>query len=49
LNYHEIAAALGLSVQSVGTTLTRARKKVVQGYEALVRARDEKGGTHVAG
>lgn len=48
LNYQEIAAALGLSVQSVGTTLTRARKKVVQCYEALVRARDAKGDAHVA-
>ncbi|MGV3708844.1 MAG: sigma-70 family RNA polymerase sigma factor [Gemmatimonas sp.] len=37
LNYQEIAAALGLSVQSVGTTLTRARKRVVQNYESLSR------------
>jgi RNA polymerase sigma-70 factor (ECF subfamily) len=42
LNYQEIAAALGLSVQSVGTTLTRARKKLVLCYEALAR-------THVNG
>jgi RNA polymerase sigma-70 factor (ECF subfamily) len=48
LNYHEIAAALELSVQSVGTTLTRARKKVVQNYEALVRAHETNRGTHVA-
>ena len=48
LNYHEIASALGLSVQSVGTTLTRARKRVVQNYEALQKARVGKGGTHVA-
>ncbi|MEP6834363.1 MAG: sigma-70 family RNA polymerase sigma factor [Gemmatimonas sp.] len=47
LNYQEIAAALGLSVQSVGTTLTRARKKVVQRYEDLSRLRDG-GGAHVA-
>lgn len=47
LNYQEIAAALGLSVQSVGTTLTRARKKVVQGYETLSRT-NESGGAHVA-
>lgn len=45
LNYQEIAAALGLSVQSVGTTLTRARKKVVQSYETLA---SENGGAHVA-
>lgn len=47
LNYQEIAAALGLSVQSVGTTLTRARKKVVQGYEALAH-NSSRGGAHVA-
>ena len=47
LNYQEIAAALGLSVQSVGTTLTRARKKVVQSYENLSRNHDS-GGAHVA-
>ena len=47
LSYQEIAKALGLSVQSVGTTLTRARKRVVQQYESLVNA--EKGGAHVAG
>lgn len=47
LNYHEIAAALGLSVQSVGTTLTRARKKVVQSFEALMR-HQESGEAHVA-
>lgn len=48
LDYHEIAAALGLSVQSVGTTLTRARKKVVQNFEQLVRSESERGGAHVA-
>lgn len=47
LNYQEIAAALGLSVQSVGTTLTRARKKVVQRFEGLSRQHD-RGGEHVA-
>ncbi len=47
LNYQEIAAALGLSVQSVGTTLTRARKKVVRTYEGLSRT-SENGGAHVA-
>lgn len=47
LNYQEIAAALGLSVQSVGTTLTRARKKVVQSFESLSRQSDS-GGAHVA-
>ncbi len=47
LNYHEIAGALGLSVQSVGTTLTRARKKVVQRFEALSQAYTS-GGADVA-
>ncbi len=47
LNYQEIAAALGLSVQSVGTTLTRARKKVVRSYEGLAREH-ERGGANAA-
>jgi RNA polymerase sigma-70 factor (ECF subfamily) len=47
LNYQEIAAALGLSVQSVGTTLTRARKKVVRSYEGRSRAH-ESGGANAA-
>ena len=33
LNYEEIAAALGLSVGSVGTTLARARRRLVERYE----------------
>ncbi len=48
LSYPEIAKALGLSVQSVGTTLTRARKRVVQQYESLMNAENGKGGAHVA-
>jgi RNA polymerase sigma-70 factor (ECF subfamily) len=35
LNYDEIAAALGLSVGSVGTTLARARRRLAETYEAL--------------
>ncbi|HEX6964394.1 MAG TPA: sigma-70 family RNA polymerase sigma factor [Gemmatimonadaceae bacterium] len=35
LDYHEIAEALGLSVGSVGTTLARARRRLVEQYEAL--------------
>ena len=38
LDYPEIAAALGLSVKSVGTTLARARRRLVEHYEALQRA-----------
>jgi RNA polymerase sigma-70 factor (ECF subfamily) len=37
LNYTEIASALDLSVASVGTTLARARKRLVEAYEALQR------------
>jgi RNA polymerase sigma-70 factor, ECF subfamily len=34
LDYNEIAAALELSVASVGTTLARARRRLVEAYEA---------------
>jgi RNA polymerase sigma-70 factor (ECF subfamily) len=34
LNYEEIAEALELSVASVGTTLSRARRRLVEAYEA---------------
>ena len=43
LDYGEIAEALGLSPGSVGTTLARARRRLVEAYEALTagdRARD---------
>lgn len=35
LDYTEIASALELSVGSVGTTLARARRRLVEAYEAL--------------
>jgi RNA polymerase sigma-70 factor (ECF subfamily) len=35
LSYDEIAAALELSVGSVGTTLSRARRRLMEAYEAL--------------
>jgi RNA polymerase sigma-70 factor (ECF subfamily) len=35
LDYTEIAAALELSVSSVGTTLSRARRRLVEAYESL--------------
>ena len=35
LNYEEIAMALELSVGSVGTTLSRARRRLVEAYEQL--------------
>ena len=37
LDYGEIAEALGLSPGSVGTTLSRARRRLVEAYEALQR------------
>lgn len=44
LDYHEIAEALGLSVGSIGTTLSRARRRLVEAYEALQRDRDARDG-----
>ena len=41
LSYDEIAAALDLSVGSVGTTLSRARRRLMEAYESL---QAEKGG-----
>jgi len=35
LTYDEIAAALDLSVASVGTTLSRARRRLMEAYEQL--------------
>jgi RNA polymerase sigma-70 factor (ECF subfamily) len=43
LDYTEIAAALELSVGSVGTTLARARRRLVEAYEALLRGGDRSG------
>jgi len=37
LDYGEIAEALNLSVSSVGTTLSRARRRLVETYEAMQR------------
>ncbi|MFL5578407.1 MAG: sigma-70 family RNA polymerase sigma factor [Gemmatimonadaceae bacterium] len=37
LDYGEIAEALGLSVGSIGTTLSRARRRLAETYEALQR------------
>jgi RNA polymerase sigma-70 factor, ECF subfamily len=39
LDYNEIAAALELSAGSVGTTLSRARRRLLESYEALERRR----------
>ena len=40
LNYDEIAEALELSPGSVGTTLSRARRRLVETYEAMQRDRE---------
>lgn len=47
LDYHEIAAALGLSVGSMGTTLSRARRRLVEVYEAMQQEQRGAGGSHV--
>ena len=44
LDYHEIAEALGLSVGSIGTTLARARRRLVEQYEALQQERSRRAG-----
>jgi RNA polymerase sigma-70 factor (ECF subfamily) len=39
LGYEEIAEALGLSVASMGTTLSRARRRLMEAYESLQQER----------
>ena len=46
LDYGEIAAVLEIEKNSVGTTLSRARRRLAESYEAF--AAREKGGKHVA-
>ncbi|MGQ0539333.1 MAG: sigma-70 family RNA polymerase sigma factor [Gemmatimonadaceae bacterium] len=49
LNYEEIAEALGLSVGSIGTTLARARRRLVETYETMQRDMQRRaGGGHAA-
>src|SRR5690348_9880763 len=52
LDYTEIASALELSIKSVGTTLARARRRLVDAYESLQRDGSRGGsvarGTHAA-
>jgi RNA polymerase sigma-70 factor, ECF subfamily len=49
LNYEEIAQALGLSPGSIGTTLARARRRLVESYEAMQRETQRGvGGGHAA-
>jgi len=43
MNYKEIAGETGLALGAVGTTLARARKRLVQAYEAEERAHVARG------
>ncbi|HEV8409229.1 MAG TPA: sigma-70 family RNA polymerase sigma factor [Gemmatimonadaceae bacterium] len=43
LNYEEIADVLGIEKSSVGTTLSRARRRLAETYEALQGERRERG------
>ena len=47
LDYQEIAAALELSIGSVGTTLARARRRLMEAYEAALHG-GSTGGAHAA-
>ena len=42
LSYGEIAQALQLSPGSIGTTLSRARRRLVESYESLQKSRQER-------
>ncbi len=42
LSYGEIAEALELSPGSIGTTLSRARRRLVESYESLQKSRQER-------
>ena len=48
LDYTEIASALELSIGSVGTTLARARRRLVEAYESLQQGGSGVRGTHAA-
>jgi RNA polymerase sigma-70 factor, ECF subfamily len=48
LDYTEIANALELSIASVGTTLSRARRRLVEAYESLQQVGSAARGTHAA-
>jgi RNA polymerase sigma-70 factor (ECF subfamily) len=49
LDYHEIAEALELSVGSVGTTLSRARRRLLEAHDALQQDRRRGGAKDVTG
>jgi RNA polymerase sigma-70 factor (ECF subfamily) len=48
LDYTEIASALDLSIASVGTTLSRARRRLIEAYESLQNTGSVARGTHAA-
>jgi RNA polymerase sigma-70 factor, ECF subfamily len=43
LDYDEIAAALNITRSSVGTTLSRARRRLAEQFEALQRDKENHG------
>jgi RNA polymerase sigma-70 factor (ECF subfamily) len=45
LNYEEIASALGLAKGSIGTTLARARRRLVEAYRERERGKGANDGT----
>ncbi|HET7426877.1 MAG TPA: sigma-70 family RNA polymerase sigma factor [Gemmatimonadales bacterium] len=47
-DYEEIAATLGLAKGAIGTTLARARRRLVEAYRAEERARQKERGKNVA-
>src|SRR6478736_2986712 len=47
-NYEEIAATLGLAKGAIGTTLARARRRLVEAYRAEERSRTKDRGKNVA-
>jgi RNA polymerase sigma factor (sigma-70 family) len=47
-DYEEIAATLGLARGAIGTTLARARRRLVEAYRAQERARQKERGKNVA-
>ena len=47
-DYEEIAATLGLAKGAIGTTLARARRRLVEAYRAQERSKAKDRGKHVA-
>ena len=47
-DYEEIAATLGLAKGAIGTTLARARRRLVEAYRAQERSRNKDRGKNVA-